>query len=105
MLDGGCPGDAPDHPPLTQWWGAFNLPSDLSHSDKWDDFFESEGSLGGMGLTQASFWHHTHPPPHLVQLLVVGLGRHPAEQCSAVESSKSQGPVRDLIWMMDRPWR
>jgi hypothetical protein len=38
VLDGGCPGDAPDCPPPTQGWGAFNLPSDLSHSDKWDNF-------------------------------------------------------------------
>ncbi len=36
VLDGGCPGDAPDCSPPTQWWGAFNLSSDLSHSDKWD---------------------------------------------------------------------
>ena len=44
VLDGGCPGDAPDHPPPTQWWGAFNLPSDLSHSDEWDNFLSQRGA-------------------------------------------------------------
>ena len=63
VLDGGCPGDAPDHPPPTQWWGAFNLPSDLSRSDRVGQLFESEGSLGRTGLTQASFWHHTDTSP------------------------------------------
>jgi len=29
-------------------------------------------------------------------VLGLGVGRHPAEQCSAVESSKSRGPVVDL---------
>ena len=29
-------------------------------------------------------------------MLGLGVGRHPAEQCSAVESSKSRGPVVDL---------
>ncbi len=103
VLDGGCAGDAPDRPPLTQWWGALNLPSDLSHSGQVGQLFESEGCLGCMELTQVSFWHHTHLPPHLVQFLVVSVGRHPAEQCSAVKSSKSQGPVGDLIGTMDRP--
>ena len=62
---GGRPGDAPDRPPPTQGWGVFsnNLPSDLSHSDEWDDF-RVRGSLGRAGLTQARFWHHTHPFPH-----------------------------------------
>jgi hypothetical protein len=64
--------------------------------------FKSEGSLGCAGLSQASFWHQTHPLPHLVLSLVVGVGRHPAEQCSAVASSKSRGPVGDLIGTMDR---
>ncbi len=44
VSDGRCPGDAPDHPPPTQWWGAFNLPSDLSHSDKWDNFSSQRGA-------------------------------------------------------------
>ena len=39
-----------------------NLPSDMSHSDEWDDF-RVRGSLGRAGLTQARFWHHTHPFP------------------------------------------
>ena len=48
---GGRPGDAPDRPPLTQWWGVFsyNLPSHLSL------YFRVRGSLGRAGLTQASF--------------------------------------------------
>ncbi len=44
VSDGGCPGDAPDHPPPTQWWGAFNLPSDLSRSDEWDNFLSQRGA-------------------------------------------------------------
>jgi hypothetical protein len=44
VLDGGCPGDAPDRPPPTQWWGAFNLPSDLSHSYEWDNFLSQRGA-------------------------------------------------------------
>ena len=46
MSGGGRPGDAPDRPPPTQWWGAFsyNLPSDMSHSDKWDDFSSQGGA-------------------------------------------------------------
>jgi len=64
--------------------------------------FESGGSLGLAGLTQASFGTTlTSTNPHLVSV-VVGLGWHPAEQCSAVEASKSRGPVGDLIGMMDR---
>ncbi len=53
---GGRPGDAPDRPPPTQWWGVFscNLPLNLSQSDEWDDF-RVGGSLGHVGLTQASF--------------------------------------------------
>ena len=43
---GGRPGDAPDHPPPTHWWGVLsnNLPSDLSHSDEWDDFSSQGGA-------------------------------------------------------------
>ena len=64
VSDGGRPGDAPDRPPPTQGWGvlSFNLPPDLSHCDEWDDF-RVRGSLGRAGLTQARFWHHTHPFP------------------------------------------
>ena len=60
MSGGGRPGDAPDRPPPTQWWGAFsyNLPSDMSRSDKWDDF-RVRGSLGRAGLTQARFFGTT----------------------------------------------
>ncbi len=43
-MDGGCPGDAPDCPPPIQWWGALNLPPDLSHSDKWDNFLSQRGA-------------------------------------------------------------
>ncbi len=64
--------------------------------------FESEGGLGHAGLTQASFGTTLTLPHTQYSLLVVGVGWHPAEQCSAVESSKSQGPVGDLnnqrIW-------
>ncbi len=105
VSDDGCLGDALDHPPPTKWSGAFNLPSDLSHSDEWDNFLSQRGAWVARDLPRQIFWHHTHHPPHLVQLLVVGVGRHPAEQCSAVESSKSQGPVGDLIGMMDRSQR
>jgi hypothetical protein len=49
-----------------------------------------------VGLTQASFGTTlTSTDPHLVSV-VVGLGWHPAEQCSAVKWSKSRGPVGDL---------
>ncbi len=43
---GGRPGDAPDRPPPTHWWGVLsnNLPSDLSHSDEWDDFSSQGGA-------------------------------------------------------------
>jgi hypothetical protein len=64
--------------------------------------FQVRAEPGMRGTNPGKFWHHTHPSPHLVQFLVVGVGRHPAEQCSAVGSSKSQGPVRDLIGTMDR---
>ncbi len=64
--------------------------------------FQVRGEPGLHGTNPGKYWHHTHPLPHLVQSLVVGVGRHPAEQCSTVESSKSQGPVRDLIGTMDR---
>ena len=45
---GGRPGDAPDRPPPTQGWGVLsnNLPSDLSHSDEWDDFSSQGGAWG-----------------------------------------------------------
>ena len=43
---GGRPGDAPDRPPPTHGWGVLsnNLPSDLSHSDEWDDFLSQGGA-------------------------------------------------------------
>ena len=43
---GGRPGDAPDRPHLTHGWGVLsnNLPSDLSHSDEWDDFSSQGGA-------------------------------------------------------------
>jgi hypothetical protein len=44
VLDGRCPGDAPDRLPPTQRWGAFNLPSDLSQCDKWDNFLSQRGA-------------------------------------------------------------
>ncbi len=45
VSNGGCPGDAPDRPPPTQWWGVSNnLPSDLSHSDEWDNFLSQRGA-------------------------------------------------------------
>jgi hypothetical protein len=43
VSDGRGPSDALDHMPPTQWWGAFYLPSDLSHSDKWDNFLSQRG--------------------------------------------------------------
>jgi hypothetical protein len=60
--------------------------------------FRVRGEPGSHGTNPGKFWHQTHSPPTpSTVLLVVGVGRHPAEQCSAVESSKSRGPVGDLI--------
>jgi len=53
---GGRPGDAPDRPPPTHGWGVLsnNLPSDLSHSDEWDDF-SSQGEPGSRGTNPGKF--------------------------------------------------
>ena len=50
VLGGRRPGDARDHLPPTHGWGVLsnNLPSDLSRSDKWDNF----SSQGGAWVTR-----------------------------------------------------
>ena len=47
--------------------GVLNLPSDLSHGVTDGTTFESRGSLGCAGLTQASFGTTQILTPHLVQ--------------------------------------
>jgi hypothetical protein len=70
VLQCGCSGDALNHPHPTQGGVLSNIPSTLSHSDRWDNFSSQRGAWVADGLTKASFWHHTYhlplPSMHIV---------------------------------------
>jgi hypothetical protein len=102
----GRPGDAPDRPPPTQGWGVFpnNLPSDLSHSDKWDNF-RVRGEPGLRGTNPGKVLApHSFPLPHLVQSFSSrgGLTSSRAMQCSRVKQESRSS--RRLDWDNGQTW-
>ncbi len=59
--------------------------------------FWVRGESGSRGTNPGKFWHHTHPLPHQVQSLVVGVGS--IQQSNAVQLSWVRVKVQSETWL------